>query len=61
MVDVGRDFILPPCRLLGETCGSFTDKKENEIFLIYKEIQGKSGAQSNIRKGFLIYKEMRKY
>jgi hypothetical protein len=35
------------------------DKKENIIFLIYKEIQ--SGAESYMRKGFLIYEEMRKY
>jgi hypothetical protein len=34
-------------------------KKENIIFLIYKEIQ--SGAVANMRKGFLIYEEMRKY
>jgi hypothetical protein len=34
-------------------------KKENEIFLIYKEIQ--MVAKSYIRKGFLIYEKMRKY
>jgi hypothetical protein len=28
------------------------DKKENEIFLIYKEIQKGSGAKSYMRKGF---------
>ncbi len=39
----------------------FTDKKENEIFLIYKEMQMGSVATSYIRKGFLIYEEMRKY
>jgi hypothetical protein len=39
----------------------FTDKKENEIFLLYKEIQMGSVAKSYIRKGFLIYEEMRKY
>jgi hypothetical protein len=37
----------------------YTDKKENKIFLIYKEIQMGSDAKSNMRKGFLIYKEMR--
>ncbi len=37
-----------------------TDKKENKIFLIYKEIQIGSGAKSYIMKGFLIYEEMRK-
>jgi hypothetical protein len=40
---------------------TYTDKKENEICLIYKEIQSGAGAQSYIRKGFLIYEEMRKY
>jgi hypothetical protein len=41
--------------------GSHTDEKENEIFLIYKEIQMGSVAKSYVRKGFLIYEEMRKY
>jgi hypothetical protein len=38
-----------------------TDKKENKIFLIYKEIQSGAVAKSYRRKGFLIYEEMRKY
>ncbi len=38
-----------------------TDKKENQIFLIYKEIQSGAVAKSYVRKGFLIYEEMRKY
>jgi hypothetical protein len=38
-----------------------TDKKENENFLIYKEIQNGAVAKSYVRKGFLIYEEMRKY
>jgi hypothetical protein len=38
-----------------------TDKKENKIFLIYKEIQMGAVAKSYMRKGFLIYEEMRKY
>jgi hypothetical protein len=38
-----------------------TDKKENKIFLIYKEIQNGAVAKSYMRKGFLIYEEMRKY
>jgi hypothetical protein len=38
-----------------------TDKKENKLFLIYKEIQMGSVAKSSMRKGFLIYEEMRKY
>ncbi len=39
----------------------YTDKKENKIFLIYKEIQMGSGDKPYMRKGFLIYEEMRKY
>ncbi len=39
----------------------YTDKKENQIFLIYKEIENGAVAKSHMRKGFLIYEEMRKY
>jgi hypothetical protein len=35
-----------------------TDKKENEIFHIYKEIQKRSVAKSYMRKGYM---EMLKY
>jgi hypothetical protein len=40
---------------------TYTDKKENKIFLIYKEIQ-KGAVASHIcmRKGFLKYEEMGK-
>jgi hypothetical protein len=38
-----------------------TDKKENQTFLIYKEIQSGAVAKSYMRKGFLIYEEMPKY
>jgi hypothetical protein len=41
--------------------GGYTDKKGNNIFLIYKEIQMGSGAKSYMRKGFLIYEEMLKF
>jgi hypothetical protein len=37
-----------------------TDKKENQIFLIYKEIQSGAVAKSYMRKGFLIYEEIKK-
>ncbi len=37
------------------------NKKESKIFLIYKEIQSGAVAKSYMRKGFLIYEEMRKY
>jgi hypothetical protein len=40
---------------------STTDKKENKIFLTYKEIQSGAIAKSYTRKGFLIYEEMCKY
>jgi hypothetical protein len=40
---------------------SCTDKKGKKIFLIYKEIQMGAVAKSYMRKGFLIYEEMRKY
>jgi hypothetical protein len=40
---------------------NYTDKKENQIFLIYKEIQSGAVAKSYMRKGFLIYEEMRQY
>jgi hypothetical protein len=34
---------------------TYTDKKGNEIFLIYKEIQKGSVAKSYMTKGLLIY------
>jgi hypothetical protein len=33
----------------------YTDKKDNQIFLIYKEIQSGAVAKSYMRKGLLIY------
>jgi hypothetical protein len=39
----------------------YTDKKENKIFLIYKDIQMGAVAKSYMRKGFQIYYEIRKY
>jgi hypothetical protein len=39
----------------------YTDKKENHIFLIYKEIQNGAVAKSYMRKGFLIYEGKLKY
>ncbi len=35
-----------------------TDKRENKIFLIYKEIQGGAVAKSYITNGLLIYGEL---
>jgi hypothetical protein len=36
---------------MAERC---TDKKENQIFLIYKKIQNEEVAKSYMRKGFLL-------
>jgi hypothetical protein len=36
----------------------YTDIKENQIFLIYKEVQSGAVAKSYIRKGFLICEEI---
>jgi hypothetical protein len=42
------------------TYSSNSDIKENQIFLIYKEIQNGAVGKSYMRKGFLLYEEMRK-
>ncbi len=39
----------------------YTVKKENQIFLMYKEIRIGAVAKLYMRKGFLIYEEVRKY
>ncbi len=39
----------------------YNDKNEKLIFLIYKEIQSVAVAKAYMRKGFLIYEDMRKY
>jgi hypothetical protein len=44
--------------LFGAPCA---EKKENQIFLIYMEIQSGAVAKSYMRKGFLIYEKMGKY
>ncbi len=43
------------------TTTNYTDKKENQSFLMYKEIQSGAVAKSYMRMGQLIYEEMRKY
>jgi hypothetical protein len=45
----------------GRNFSRYTDKKENKIFIIYSEIQSGAVAKSYMRKGSLIYEEMRKY
>ncbi len=42
-------------------CCFCTDKKENQIFLIYKKIQSGAVAKSYMRESFLIYEEMGNY
>ncbi len=41
--------------------GAYTDKNDYQIFLIYKEIQNGAVAKLYMKKGLLIYEEMRKY
>jgi hypothetical protein len=57
MVLLKSTLILPPTHPVRV----YTDKKENKVFLIYKEIQMGSGAKSYLRKGFLIYEVMHKF
>jgi hypothetical protein len=49
------------CPVSKTTFNLCTDKKENQIFLIYKEIQSGAVTQTFMRKSFLIYEEIRKY
>ncbi len=49
------------CGNLERKNDSYTEKKYKKIFLVYREIQSGAVAKSYIRKGFLIYEEMRKY
>jgi hypothetical protein len=42
-------------------CDPALIKKENKIFLIYKEIQRGAVGKSYMRKVFLTYEEMHKY
>ena len=51
----------PTDHVPGHAAQVYTDKKENQIFLIYREIQSGTVAKSFMRKGFLIYEDMRKY
>jgi hypothetical protein len=49
-----------PAAQVQRMTSTYTDKKEINIFLLYREIQMGSGARSYRRKGFLIYEEMHK-
>jgi hypothetical protein len=44
--------------VLFHSCPRCTDKKENQIFLIYKEIQRGAVAKSYMTNGLLIYGEI---
>jgi|LakMenE01Jun11ns_1017448.scaffolds.fasta_scaffold7637672_1 hypothetical protein len=39
-------------------CFTYTDTKENQIFLIYKEIQNGAVAESYMTNGLLVYEEI---
>ncbi len=49
------------CASLSMETGSGRRLIRNQIFLVYREIQIGAVAKSYMRKGFLIYEEMRKY
>jgi hypothetical protein len=55
---LGKYHVLCGSVYLPLSAAEYTDKKENEILLIYKEVRLES---HNMRKGFLIYDDMRKY
>ncbi len=62
MPNLSRDLVLPQsCDEKASEDLPRTDKKENKLFLIDKEIQIGAVAKSYMRKGFLIYEEMSNY
>jgi hypothetical protein len=44
--------------IASDICVLYTDKKENKIFLIYKEIQSGVVAKSYMTNGLPIYREI---
>ncbi len=60
-MDISHSLKLPALGTVRTEMCCFTDKEENTIFLIYKGIQNGAVAKSYMRKGFLVYEEMRKY
>ncbi len=44
--------------MLAQECYPYTDIKENQIFLIHKEIQNRAVARSYMTNGLLIYGEI---
>ncbi len=53
-----RGHTLSETKLLDYTDTGYTDKKENQNFLIYKEIQSKAVAKSYMTISLLIYGEI---
>jgi hypothetical protein len=51
-------YVFPP---QGKDYSTLIKKKTKFSSYMYKEIQGGAVAKSYMRKGFLIYEEMRKY
>jgi hypothetical protein len=51
-----REFLL--LLYVGEGSEPYTDKKGNQIFLTYKEIQNGADAKSYMTNGLLIYGEI---
>ncbi len=45
---------IPVITAEGRMFAVYNDKKENKIYLIYKEIQSGAVAKSYMRKGFLL-------
>jgi hypothetical protein len=62
-LDAANNFVLAmterAVRVEDINASLYTEKKENKIYLIYREIQMGSGAKSYMRKGVLIYEEMK--
>jgi hypothetical protein len=46
---------------LSSLSGRHTDKKENKMFHIYREIKSGAVAKSYMRKSFIINEQIRKY
>jgi hypothetical protein len=56
MLNLAKGFTSPVCT--HTVYVQYTDKKENQIFLIYREIQSGAVAKSYMTNGLLIYGEI---
>ncbi len=54
-VHIGVEMKNRELRVYALSTGAYTDKKENKIFLLYKEIQKGAVAKSYMTNGLLIY------